>query len=130
METQPSSPKRGRSPQFSAHIYSGQMAGWIKLVLGMEVGLSAVDFVLDGDPAPLPKKGAKPLVFGPCPLWPNGWMGQDGTWHGGGLSPRYIVLDWDPATRPKKVVRNDVHTYVCIHIIADNCHTQHSTEQF
>jgi len=24
----------------------------------MDVGLSPVDFVLDGDPAPLPKKGA------------------------------------------------------------------------
>jgi len=25
------------------------MAGWIKMVVGMEVGLSPVDFVLDGD---------------------------------------------------------------------------------
>jgi len=30
------------------------------LALGMEVGLSPGDFVLDGDPAPLPKKGAEP----------------------------------------------------------------------
>ena len=28
--------------------------------LGMEVGLSPGDFVLDGDPAPLPKKGQSP----------------------------------------------------------------------
>jgi len=27
----------------------------------MEVGLGPGDFVLDGDPAPLPKKGAEPL---------------------------------------------------------------------
>jgi len=27
------------SPQFSAHVYCGQMAGWIKMPLGMEVGL-------------------------------------------------------------------------------------------
>jgi len=42
----------------------------MKLVLGMEVGLSPGDFVLDadpgdfvfdGNPAPLPKKGAEPL---------------------------------------------------------------------
>ena len=26
-----------------------KMAGWIKMVLGMEVGLSPVDFELDGD---------------------------------------------------------------------------------
>jgi len=33
------SPKRGRSLQFSAHVYSGQTAGWIKMALGTEVGL-------------------------------------------------------------------------------------------
>jgi len=32
------------------------MAAWIKMSLGMEVGLSPGDFVLDGDPAPLPKQ--------------------------------------------------------------------------
>ena len=49
---------------------------------GTEVGLSPVDFVLDGDPAPPPKKGgaAPSEIFGPCSLWPNGWMDQDATW--------------------------------------------------
>jgi len=56
--------------------------------LGMEVGLGPGDFVLDGDPAPLPKKGAEPPIFGPRLLWPNGWMDQDGTWHGGGHRSR------------------------------------------
>jgi len=50
------------------------MAGWIKMPLGMEVGLGPSDIVLDGDPAPLPKKGAEPPIFGPCLLSPNGWM--------------------------------------------------------
>ena len=55
-------PKRGRSPshQFSAHIYCGQTAGWIKMPLGVEVGLSPGHFVLDGDPAPCSKKGQTP----------------------------------------------------------------------
>jgi len=35
------------------------MAAWIKMSLGMELGLSPGDFVLDGDPAPPPQKGAK-----------------------------------------------------------------------
>ena len=48
------SPKRGRNPQFSAHVYCGQTAGWIKMPLGAEVGLGLRDIVLDGDPAPLP----------------------------------------------------------------------------
>ena len=30
------------------------MAGWIKMPLGMELGLSPGDFVLDGNPALLP----------------------------------------------------------------------------
>ena len=32
----------------------------MKLVLGTEVGLGPGDFVLDGDPTPLPKKRAEP----------------------------------------------------------------------
>jgi len=49
------SPKRGRSPQFSAYVYCGQTAGWIKMALGMEIDLSLGDFVLNGDPAPSAK---------------------------------------------------------------------------
>jgi len=45
---------RGQSPQLTAHIYSDQTAGWIKMSLGKEVGLCPCDIVLDGDPVPLP----------------------------------------------------------------------------
>jgi len=27
-------------------------------------------------------------IFGPCLLWPNGWMDQDATWYGGKPRPR------------------------------------------
>ena len=54
-------PEKGTVPQFSAHVYCGQTAGWMKLVLGMEVGLSPGDFVLDGDPVPFPKRGRSPI---------------------------------------------------------------------
>ena len=40
--------------KFSAHVYCDQMAGWMELILGMVVGLSPGEFVLDGDPAPSP----------------------------------------------------------------------------
>ena len=50
--------KGGTPPQFSAHVYCGQTAGWIKMPLGTKVGLGPRDIVLDGDPAPLPKKEA------------------------------------------------------------------------
>jgi len=36
------------------------MAAWIKMPLGMEVGLGPGDFVLDGHTAP-PLKGGEPL---------------------------------------------------------------------
>jgi len=58
LDEDPASPprKREQSPRFSAHIYCGQTAGWIKMPLGTEVGLGPGDVVLDGDPAP-PKRG-------------------------------------------------------------------------
>jgi len=43
-----------------AHICCGQMAAWIKMPLGMELGLGPCDFVLDRDPAPLLSKGRSP----------------------------------------------------------------------
>ena len=54
--------------------------------LGTKVGLGLDDIVLAGDPAPpSPKRGQSPLpIFGPSLLWPNCWMDQGGTWHGGG----------------------------------------------
>ena len=36
------------------------MAGWIKIPLGREVGLSPSDIVLDGDPAPLSERERSP----------------------------------------------------------------------
>jgi len=54
------SQKGARPPQkILAHVYCGQTAGWIKMALGIEVGLSPGDFVLDRDQTP-PKKGAEP----------------------------------------------------------------------
>jgi len=61
-------PKKGAEPppQFSAHFYCGQTAGWIKMALGMELGLGPGDFVLDGDPAaPSPKRGLESPQFVP-----------------------------------------------------------------
>jgi len=53
-------------------VYCGQTAGWIKMPLGTEVGLSTGDIVLDGDPAHPTETGtAAPPLFGPRLLWPN-----------------------------------------------------------
>jgi len=49
---QPSQKGGGAPPQFSAHVYVGQTAGWIKVALGVEVGLGPGHIVLDGDTVP------------------------------------------------------------------------------
>ena len=47
-------------------VYCGQTTGWIKMPLGMEVGLGTGHIVLDGDPArPLQRKGDSPPNFRP-----------------------------------------------------------------
>jgi len=71
--------------------------------LGVKVGLGPGHIVVDGDPAPLPEKGAQPPIFGPCLLWPNGWMDQDATWyHGGRPRPRPQCARWGPSFPPKQ----------------------------
>jgi len=41
-------------------VYCGQTVGWIKMKLGMQVGLAPGHIALDGDPAPLPQRGTAP----------------------------------------------------------------------
>jgi len=73
------------------------MAGWIKMPPGREGGLDPSDIVLDGDPSPLPEKGAEPLMFGLCLFWQTaGWIKMPlGTKVD--LGPGYIVLHGEPA---------------------------------
>jgi len=80
-------PKRGRSPQFSAHVYCGQTAGWMKMALWHGGRPWSRPHCARWDTAPLPKKGAAPPIFGPSLLWPNGWMHQDAIWYGGRPRP-------------------------------------------
>ena len=62
------STKEGGAPQFSSHICCGQMAGWIKMPPGRELGLSPSDIVSDGDPAPLSQKGDEHSNFRPMSI--------------------------------------------------------------
>jgi len=71
----PATPRTDGTPttaQFLAHVYCGQMAGWMKTPLGTKVDLGPGHIVLDGVPA-LRKIGtaAPPHLFGPCLLWPR-----------------------------------------------------------
>jgi len=88
-------PQKGRSPQFSAHVYCGQTVAWIKMPLGTEVGLGLHNIVLA-------LEGAQPPIFGQCPLWPNGLMDNDATWCGGRPRPRRLCVRWEPSYPQKK----------------------------
>jgi len=73
--------------------------------LGIEVDLGPGDFVLDGDPALSPQKGAEPPNFRPMSIVAGqtaGWIKMTlGTEVG--LDPGHIVLDGDSApSLPKK----------------------------
>jgi len=45
-----------------------------------------------------PKKGQSPPIFGPCLLWPNGWMDQDTTCYRGRPRPRPHCVRWEPSS--------------------------------
>jgi len=82
LDGDPAPTQKERSPtQFSAHVYCGQTDAWIKMPLGTEVELGLRDIVFGVDPA-TPRKKAHPPhpIFGPCLLWPNGWMDEDAAW--------------------------------------------------
>ena len=70
-----------------------------------------------GPSTPSPK-GTQPPIFGPYPLRQNGWMDQDGIWHGDGRWSRHIVQDGDPAHLPKKWQRSPLPNFRSISIVS------------
>jgi len=125
MGTQLRPPKKGAEPppQFSAHVYCGQTAGWIKVALGTEVGPGPGHIVLDGDTAPLPKKGQSPqflayVYCGQTAGWIKTLLGTEVD-----LGPDHFVLNEFPAIgergtaapsfRPIPIVATVAHLSYC-----------------
>ena len=84
------------------------------MLLGMEVGLGLGDFVLDGDPAPFPKKGAEPppqssacVYCGHMAGWIKMALGMEV-----GLGPCHIVLDGNQAPLPKRGAEPPQYSYL------------------
>jgi len=100
MGTQPLLQKGRGATQFSAHVYCGHTAAWINMPLGTEVGLGLREIVFDVDQA-TPRKRAHPPhpIFGPCLLWPNGWMDEDSAWYGSRPRPKPHCTRRGPSSR-------------------------------
>jgi len=91
----PRSPQKGHScPNFWLYVYCGQTGGWISMPLGMDRPQPRPHCVRW---RPTPPKGAQPPIFGPCLLWPNGWMDQMLLGTEVGLGPGHVALDGDPS---------------------------------
>jgi len=72
----PAPTEKGTRPTFRPTSINcgGQTAEWIKMPLGTKVGLGRPHCVSCGPG--FPKYGHSPPLFGPCRLWPNGWINQ------------------------------------------------------
>jgi len=55
-----------------------------------------------GPISPSQKGGTAPSIFGPCPLWPNGWMDQDAPWYEGRPQSRPYCAIWGLNSSPQK----------------------------
>jgi len=103
MGTQLPSTKRAEPLQFSTHICCGRTAGWIKMPLGMEVGLGPGDFVIERDPAPARQQGTAPTQFlAHVYRGKNGCVYQDTTWYGGRPQSRRHCVRWGPSSPSAK----------------------------
>jgi len=103
------------SPIFN-HFYCGQTAGCIKMPLAMEVGLSPGDFVLDGDPAPSPKR-RQSLQFSA-----HVYCGQTAAWikmqlgTGGRPQPTRHCVRWGPSSPSPK--ESQPHNFRSMSVVA------------
>jgi len=79
-------------------IVAKQLDGF-KMPLGMEVCLGLRDIVFSVDPA-TPRKRAHPPhpIFGPCLLWPDGWMDEDAAWYGSRPRRGSHCTRWSPSS--------------------------------
>jgi len=92
--------QRDTAPQFSTHLLWPNHK-WLDGLRCQLHGMAQAT-LLDGDPAPLPKKGAEP----PAEFLAHVHCGQTAEWIQTalgtevGLAPGHIVLDGDPCSSP------------------------------
>jgi len=84
-------------------VYCGQTVGWIKMKLGMRIGLDPGHSELDGDPAAAPPKGHSSPQFSAhiCCGQMAGWIKMPPGMEVG-FGPGDFVLDGVPASPPRE----------------------------
>ena len=99
-------------------IYGGKAAAWITMPHGTMVRHGPSDIVLGGDPAHSPAKRGEghsnPHHFPTHVLWPNGWMDQDATWHGGWPRPRPHCVRWGLSSPLKRGTEPPTYRFMSI----------------
>ena len=79
-------------------VHCGKTVGWIKMKLGMQLGLGPVHIVIDENQLPSPKVAH--ICCGQMAAGIEMKLGMEV-----GLGPGDFVLDGDPAPSPKRVRR-------------------------
>ena len=100
LDGDPAPQKRWHIPhaQFSAQVYCGQMAVWIKMQLGMEAGLGPCHIVLEGTQLPH-KRGQSPQFSADVCCGQTAGRIEMPFGTDVGLGPDHIVSDGDPGTQ-------------------------------
>ena len=102
--------------------------------MGRKLREGAVPLLPGGDGSQLPpEKPAQPphQIFGPCPLWPNGWMDHDATWYRGKPRPRRHCVRWGRPPQlppPKRGTAPQFPVHVCCGLTAPWIKTPCGTE--
>jgi len=97
-------------------VYCDQTARWIKMKLGMQVGLGPGHIMLGGKPPPPPQRCTAPNFRPICCGQMSGWIKMPLCMEVG-LGPGDFVLDGDPAPPPQKgaepPLQFSAHVYCC-----------------
>jgi len=98
----PPAKKGAQQPFFGPCLLCpNQTAVWTKMPVGVEVGLGpAWLYCVTCGPSTLEvhSHNSPQPIFGPCLLWPKGWMHQDATCKRGRPRPRRQCVRWGPSS--------------------------------
>jgi len=101
-EPAPAPQKGGTARQFRPMSIVAKRLDGSRCHLVWSLGTSAQATLCQmGTQLPAKKGGGRAPIFGPCLLWPNGWMDQDATWYEGRPRPGPHCVTWGPSSPPK-----------------------------